>query len=60
MSETIDRRALLAAEAEELAVRCQALARRVTVQVDRIAALDAHEAAMRLGYLSEMLDEAGR
>ena len=60
MRNVTDRRALLATEAEELAARCDQLARRVDGEVDRIAAQPAREAAMRLVGLADLLGEVGQ
>ena len=60
MANVTDRRALLAAEAEELAARCEQLARRVEAEVDRVAALDARAAYGRLEDLAYLLAEVGR
>ena len=60
MTNVTDRRALLATEAEELAARCDALARRVTGEVDRVAAQPARDAAMHLVGLADLLAEVGQ
>jgi len=52
-----DRTKLLAEEARHLAERCDALSRRVTTAVDRVIALDARAAGMRLEMLSQALEE---